>query len=365
MAFDPQAEAQLSAGDPGPGLPPAPRGVSSQGRSPWFLAYRRFLRNRVAVGFLGLFVLIVIFVLAAPLWADHVAQTGPNQTHTLEKVTVSGKQVDVVTPEGEPIGPQWFGAGGKFFLGADSRLGRDEMVRLMYGGRTSLLIGIGSALVTMVIGIVLGLLAGYFRGWIDTVIARTLDVLWSLPVFLVGLALGVSLAIGGLKLGPIEISGGSLWIPVLVITIFTVPYVARPIRGEVLALSEKEFVEAAIAQGASPLRVMFGEILPNLASTIIVFFTLTIANNMLFEAGLSFLGAGVQPPNSSWGTMITVGEELLNTQPLLAIIPGVMILLTVLSLNVVGDGLRDALDPRAKVRLEVHAGMLEPEGEAV
>ncbi|HVC07260.1 MAG TPA: ABC transporter permease [Solirubrobacterales bacterium] len=365
MDFDPQAEAQLSAGIPDPGFPPDPRGVSSEGRGPWFLAYRRFLRNRVAVAFLGVFVLIVIFVLAAPLWAEHVAQSGPNQTHTLEKITVNGKKREVVTPEGEPIGPQWFGAGGKFFLGADSRLGRDEMVRLMYGGRTSLLIGIGSALVTMVVGIVLGLLAGYFRGWIDTVIARTLDVLWSLPVFLVGLALGVSLAIGGLKLGPIELSGGSLWIPVLVITIFTVPYVARPIRGEVLALSEKEFVEAAIAQGASPLRVMFGEILPNLASTIIVFSTLTIANNMLFEAGLSFLGAGVQPPNSSWGTMITVGEELLNTQPLLAIIPGVMILLTVLSLNIVGDGLRDALDPRAKVRLEVHAGMVAPEGEAV
>jgi peptide/nickel transport system permease protein len=133
----------------------------------------------------------------------------------------------------------------------------------------------------------------------------------------------------------------------------------------VLALGEKEFVEAAIAQGAGPLRVMFAEILPNLASTIIVFFTLTIANNMLFESALSFLGAGVQPPNSSWGTMISIGEELLTTQPLLAIIPGVMIMLTVLSLNVVGDGLRDALDPRSKVRLEARVGMVEPDGAAV
>jgi peptide/nickel transport system permease protein len=141
--------------------------------------------------------------------------------------------------------------------------------------------------------------------------------------------------------------------------------VARPIRGEVLALSEKEFVEASIAQGAGPLRLMFGEILPNLASTIIVFFTLNIANNMLFEAALSFLGAGVQPPNSSWGTMISVGEQLLTNQPLLAIIPGVMIFLTVLSLNIVGDGIRDALDPRSKVRLEAHAGMVEPGGAAV
>ncbi len=325
-------------------------------RGPWALALRRFLRNRLAVAFLGLFVLIVLFVLAAPLWADHVAETGPNQTHTLEKLTVDGEQREVVNVEGRPIGPQWFGAGGKFFLGADGRLGRDEMVRLMYGGRTSLLVGVGSALITTMLAIVLGLLAGYFRGWVDTVIARALDVIWSLPVFLVAIALGVTLAVGGLQLGPIEVSGGSLWIPILVISFFTVPYIARPIRGEVLALSQKEFVEAAIAQGAGPLRVMFGELLPNLASTIIVFFTLTIANNMLFEAGLSFLGAGVRPPNSSWGTMITDGVELLNTQALLAIIPGTMIMLTVLALNIVGDGLRDALDPRSKLRLEAHTG---------
>jgi peptide/nickel transport system permease protein len=335
------------------------------GHGPWHLAYKRFLRNRLALGFLGLFALIVVFVLAAPLWADNVAETGPNETHTLEKITVDGEKRDVVDVKGQPIGPVWFGAGGKFFLGADSRLGRDEMVRLMYGGRTSLLVGIGSALLTTAAAIVLGLLAGYFRGPVDSVIARTLDVLWSLPVLLVGLALGIALAVGGLKIGPVEISGGSLWIPVLVISIFTVPYIARPIRGEVLALSEKEFVEAAVAQGAGPVRVMFGEILPNLASTIIVFFTLTIANSMLFEASLSFLGAGVQPPNSSWGTMISVGEELLTTQPALAIIPGTMIMLTVLSLNIVGDGLRDALDPRSKVRLEAHAGMVEPKGSSV
>jgi peptide/nickel transport system permease protein len=342
--------------DPQSAAPPAEASAAGDERSPWALAARRFWRNRVAVAFLVLFFLIVLFVLAAPLWADHVAHTGPNKSHTLERLTVDGEKRDVVSVEGQPIGPQLFGAGGRFFLGADSRLGRDEMVRLMYGGRTSLLIGITTALITTALAVVLGLLSGYYRGWIDTVIARTLDVLWSLPVLLVGIALGVTLAVGGLKVGPLELSGGSLWIPIIVICVFTVPYIARPIRGEVLALSNKEFVEAAVAQGAGPLRVMFGEILPNLASTIIVFFTLTIANNMLFEAGLSFLGAGVQPPNSSWGTMITVGVELLNTQPLLAIIPGTMIMLTVLSLNIVGDGLRDALDPRSKVDLEAHTG---------
>jgi peptide/nickel transport system permease protein len=339
--------------------------VSADERGPWRLALRRFLRNRVALAFLALFFLIVVFVLAAPLWADHVAHTGPNATHTLEKLHVDGETREVVTPAGLPIGPQWFEAGGRFFLGADSRLGRDEMVRLMYGGRTSLFIGIVSGLITTLLAIVLGLLAGYYRGWVDAVIARVLDVIWSLPVLLFGIALGISLAVGGLKIGPLEVSGGSLWIPIFVICVFTVPYMARPLRGEVLALREKEFVEAAVAQGAGPLRIMFGEILPNLASTIIVFFALNIANNMLFEAALSFLGAGVQPPNSSWGTMVTVGEELLTTQPLLAIIPGTMILLTVLSLNIVGDGLRDALDPRSKVRLEAHAGMVEPEGTTV
>jgi peptide/nickel transport system permease protein len=339
--------------------------LAADERGPWRLALRRFLRNRVALAFLALFFLIVVFVLAAPLWADHVAHTGPNATHTLEKLQVGSETREVVTPAGLPIGPQWFEAGGKFFLGADSRLGRDEMVRLMYGGRTSLFIGIVSGLITTLLAIVLGLLAGYYRGWVDAVIARVLDVIWSLPVLLFGIALGISLAVGGLKIGPLEISGGSIWIPIFVICVFTVPYMARPLRGEVLALREKEFVEAAVAQGAGSLRIMFAEILPNLASTIIVFFALNIANNMLFEAALSFLGAGVQPPNSSWGTMITVGEELLTTQPLLAIIPGVMILLTVLSLNIVGDGLRDALDPRSKVRLEAHAGMVEPKGTTV
>lgn len=344
----------------------APESIAAAGQAgigPWRLALRRLRRNRVALGFLGLFVLIVVFVLAAPLWASEVAHTGPNDTHTLQKIEVDGEKRDVVNPEGRPIGPVWLGAGGEFFLGADGRLGRDEMVRLMYGGRTSLLIGITAALIATILAVVLALLAGYFRGWVDGLIARTLDVIWSLPVFLIGLSLGIALAVGGLKLGPLEISSGSNWNPIFVISIFTVPYIARPIRGQVLALSEKEFVEAAVAQGAGPLRVMFGEILPNLASTIIVFFTLMIANSMLFEAGLSFLGAGVQPPNSSWGTMITVGVELLNIQPLLAIVPGLMIMVTVLSLNIVGDALRDALDPRGKARMdaalefEAHGGV--------
>jgi peptide/nickel transport system permease protein len=324
---------------------------------PWRLALKRLRRNRVALAFLGLFVAIVVFVLAAPLWAHDVAHTGPNATHTLEKITVGGEKREVVNREGKPLGPQWFGADGKFFLGADSRLGRDEMVRLMYGGRTSLIVGVASALITTILATVLGLLAGYFRGWIDPVISRSMDVLWAFPVFLLAIALGIALAVGGLEVLGVHISGGSLWIPILIIGVVMVPYMARPLRGEVLALREKDFVEAALAQGAGSARIMFGEILPNLWSTIIVFFTLNVANNMLLEAGLSYLGVGVQPPNSSWGTMIATGNDLITSAPLLTIIPGTMILLTVLALNVFGDGLRDALDPKSKVRFEAHAGV--------
>jgi peptide/nickel transport system permease protein len=335
------------------------------GGSPWLLAWRRLRRDRVALGFLGLFVLIVAFVLAAPLWANDVAHTSPNKTHTLEKIEVDGEQREVVNREGKPIGPVWLGAGGKFFLGADGRLGRDEMVRLMYGGRVSLFIGIASALITVLLATVLSLLAGYYRGWTDTVISRTMDVIWAFPVMLLAIALGLVLAVGGLQIGPLHLSGGSIWIPILIIGGVSVPYIARPLRGQVLSLREKEFVEAAVAQGAGPLRIMFGELLPNLSSTIIVFFTLTIANNMLLEAALSFLGVGVQPPDTSWGTMIAGGFDLLTSAPLLTIIPGTMILLTVLSVNVFGDGLRDALDPSSKLRLEAHAGIAEPEGTAV
>ena len=331
------------------------------GSSHWQVAFRRLRRNPVAVASLALFGAIVIFVLpGAPLWANHVAHTTPEKSHTLDTVEVDGENKDVVAPDGTPIGPQWLAAGGRFFLGADGRLGRDEMVRLMYAGRTSLLIGFSAALITTVLAVVLALLAGYYRGWTDTVISRTLDVIWAFPVMLLAIALGVALALGGIKIGPIEISGGSLLIPIGVIGFAFIPYMARPLRGEVLALREREFVEAAVAQGAGPLRLMFGEILPNLWSTIIVFFTLNVANALLVESGLSFLGAGVQAPHTSWGLMIAKGSELLYSAPQLTIAPGVMIFLTVLSLNVFGDCLRDALDPKSRVGLEAHAGLYEP-----
>jgi peptide/nickel transport system permease protein len=321
------------------------------GLGPWRLGFRRLKRNKVALFFGALFVVLVLSCLAAPIWADKVAKTTVNANHLSDTITVDGKSKNVVGLDGVPIGPQWFKAKGKFFLGAD-RNGRDIMVRLLYGGRNSLLIGVTAAFITTILSIVLGLVSGYFRGVSDTVIRALLDVLWSFPVIILGVALGVALALGGLKLGPLHLAGDSLVIPIFIIGIVYVPYMARPVRGQVLSLREKEFVEAARAQGAGPFRIMFTEVMPNLASTVIVFFTLLIANAILLESALSFLGAGVQPPNPSWGTMIDEGVDRIATAPHLTIVPGLMLVLTVLSLNVFGDGVRDALDPRAKVRLE-------------
>jgi peptide/nickel transport system permease protein len=318
------------------------------GLGPWRLGLRRLRRNKVAIAFGVLFILLVAACLAAPLWADRVAHTGPNENHLSDTIQLDGETTNVVGLDGVPIGPTWQG---EFLLGADPN-GRDIMVRLLYGGRNSLLIGVTAALITTLLSILLGTIAGYFRGWPDIVIRALLDIIWSFPVIILGVALGVALALGGLKIGPLSLAGDSLAIPIFIIGLVYVPYMARPVRGQVLSLREKEFVEAARSQGAGPLRIMFTEVLPNLASTILVFFTLLIANAILLEAALSFLGAGVRPPNPSWGTMIDEGVDRIATAPHLAIVPGAMLVLTVLSLNVFGDGVRDALDPRAKVRLE-------------
>jgi peptide/nickel transport system permease protein len=319
------------------------------GASPWQLAWRRLRRNKTALAFGALFLVLVAICLAAPIYANNIANRSPfDQPSSDETVEKGGEEVLVVGLDGVPIGPTY---GKEYFLGADSS-GRDVAVRLLYGGRNSLLIGVAAAFGTILIGVVLGLLAGYFRGWADGVISRILDVIWSFPVILLGIALGTALALGGLKLGPLTIAGDSLAIPILIIAVVYVPYLARPIRGQVLSLREKEFVEAARAQGSGSFRIMFGEILPNIVTTLIVFFPLLIANAILLEAALSFLGAGVRPPEPSWGTMIQDGVDRIVTAPMLAVVPGAMLVLTVLSLNVFGDGVRDALDPRAKVRIE-------------
>ncbi|MDQ3572270.1 MAG: ABC transporter permease [Actinomycetota bacterium] len=319
------------------------------GAGPWQLAGRRLRRNKTALAFGALFIVLVGVCLAAPLYAEHIAgRDAFAQPASDERVTVDGEDVLVVELNGVPIGPTY---GKEYFLGADSS-GRDVAVRLLYGGRNSLLIGVAAALITITLGVFIGILAGYFRGWVDTAISRVLDIIWSFPVILLGIALGTALAVDGLKIGPLTIAGKSLAIPVLIIALVYIPYLARPIRGQVLSLREKEFVESARAQGMGSFRIMFGEILPNVMTTLIVFFPLLIANAILLEAALSFLGAGVRAPNPSWGTMIQDGVSRIVTAPMLAVVPGGMLVLTVLALNVFGDGVRDALDPRAKIRLE-------------
>jgi peptide/nickel transport system permease protein len=318
------------------------------GLSPGQLALRRLRRNKVALAFGALFVVIVAICLLAPYWAHHVAHTSSIKNHLTDTVTVGGEKKDVVKPNGVPIGPTWRG---RFFLGADDN-GRDIMVRLLYGGRLSLLIGVSAALITAFLSVIVGLLTGYLRGWTDTVLSRLLDLIWAYPVILLGVALGTALNLGGLGIGPIHLAGNSKLIPILIIAVVYVPYMARPLRGQVLSLREKEFVEAARAQGAGPVRIMLSEILPNVASTIVVFLPLMVANAILLEAALGFLGVGVQPPEPSWGTMIGAGVERILTGPHEAIVPGAMLVLTVLALNVFGDGVRDALDPRAKIRVE-------------
>ena len=333
-----------------------------EGKSPWLLAWRRLRRNYVALGFLILFVVIVVLCLFAGTYASKVAHTGPNEGHLGETFAKNGKQVPVVskggfTESGEfiaggiPVAPQLWHAGGRYVFGADNQ-GRDVAVRLLYGGRNSLKIGIGSAIFCTAFALLFALLAGYYGGWVDWLISRAFDLIWAFPVLLLAIALGTALSINGFHHLGINLQAGSLWIPTFVIAFVLIPYIGRPLRGQILSLREKEFVEAATAQGASSLRVMFSELLPNIASSALVLFTLIIANNIITEAGLSFLGAGVQPPNPSWGTLISDGQGRIVTAPWLAIIPGIAIVLTVLSLNVFGDGLRDALDPRAKVKAE-------------
>jgi peptide/nickel transport system permease protein len=328
--------------------------LAAVGGSPWALARRRLLRNRIAMTMVGVLAVIVVLCLCAPLYANHVAHTNPFQSNLDGTTVVNGKSVPVMQQSTEglglgvtPIGPTWDPR--HYFLGADDQ-GRDVAARLLYGGRNSLLIGTTAALLTCIFATVIGLVAGFFGGAVDGVLSRLLDVLWAFPVYLLAISLSTVLIARGFSFGPVHLESGSLLLPIVIIGIVYIPYVARPIRGEVLSLREREFVEAAIGLGASTWRLLYSDILRNVITTVIVFFPLMLAIDMLTEAALSFLSIGVQPPNASWGTIILDGQGLLYTRPAVAIAPGIAIALTVLALNVFGDGIRDALDPRAKLR---------------
>ena len=267
---------------------------------------------------------------------------------------MNGKRVPILQEGGgalgigtTPIGPTWDFH--HYFLGADGQ-GRDVMARLLYGGRNSLIIAIISALICCILATIVAVARRLLRRFTDGVLSRLMDILWAFPVYLLAISISIVALTNGLDLGLVTLPATSLWIPIGIISIIYIPYVARPIRGQVLSVREKEYIEAAIAQGASDWRLMLSEILPNVITTVIVFFPLMIATTMLTEAALSFLSIGVQPPAASWGTIINDGQNVLYTRPWVAIAPGIAIVIVVLTLNVFGDGLRDALDPRAKLR---------------
>ena len=324
-------------------------------RGPWVTALRKLRSDRAAMVALLLFLLIVMLCLLAPVYAAYIAKTDPFRSNLSGQITVDGQSVPIMQTSTEglglgftPIGPTWdFRA---YFLGADGQ-GRDVAARLLYGGRNSLLIAGMATAICLILAGLLGLTAGFFGGLIDWVLSRLLDVLWAFPVYLLAISLSIVLISHGIEIGPITIGAGSLSLPIVIIGIVYVPYVARPIRGQVLSLKQSEFVLAAIGLGVPSHRILFRDILPNVMTTLIVFVPLMMALNMITESALSFLSIGVQPPDASWGTIIQDGQGLLYTRPMVALAPGIAIVLTVLALNVLGDGVRDALDPRAKLRI--------------
>jgi len=234
-------------------------------------------------------------------------------------------------------------------LGGDSQLGRDLFLRLLYGAQTSLEVALLATFGSVALGLVMGILAGYFRGWVDTVISRLIEMVMVFPFLLFIIALRV---VAGQQLNSITFGGAlarGVFTLAFIFTLFGWFYPARIIRGVVLSLREKEFVEAARMTGASDVRIMRSHLLPHLVAPLIVYSTLIVAQNIIAEAGLSFLGLGIEQPTASWGNLLAAAPEFYTTQPWLMVWPGLAILLTTLAFNLLGDGLRDAFDPRARI----------------
>jgi peptide/nickel transport system permease protein len=306
---------------------------------------------------LAVFALIVVVSLLAPFYARHVAHENPFLTNVNGTTVANGKRVPVLQQSsgplhlGEtPIAPTWDVH--HYFLGADG-YGRDVAALTLYGGRTSLEIGLASAAVCCGAALIFALISGFYGGGIDWLFSRMSDLIWAMPVYLLAISIGTVLitAPHGLQLGPVNVTAGSLWLPILLIGFIYIPYAFRPIRAAVLATRQREFIDAAISEGAGDARLIIREVLPNVLNVVIVLFPLLVATNILTESALSFLGIGVQPPNVSWGTLIADGQNLLYTRPWVTLAPGFMILLAVLALNLFGDGLRDAIDPKGNYRL--------------
>ena len=296
-------------------------------RSPLQLFWRRFRRDKVAMAALGFILLLVVIALAAPLIVNAAGAPSPNEQSTT-----------ALDDFGLPSGPS-----SEHLFGVD-QIGRDVFARTIYGARVSLLVALISTTLIVMIGTVAGMIAGFYRGWVDTILSRAMDVMLAFPVLLLALGLGAACSFGGGCLGGLIQPG--LPVVIFVIVLAQWPYFARIIRGQVLSLREKEFIEAARSLGASNTRIIFREILPNLLAPIIVYTTLIIPTNILFEAALSFLGVGVQPPTATWGAMIAEATNIFDIAWWFMLAPGIALVLTVLAFNLVGDGLQDALNPK-------------------
>lgn len=299
------------------------------GRTPWQLFWMRLRQDKAALaGLVGICSLAVL-ALVAPLIARYVIHHGPNDLF----------QNEMLNSYGLPRGPN-----GRFWFGADS-VGRDVFVRVIYGTRTSLIVAVFATSFAMVIGVTLGIIAGFFRGPVDTLISRVIDIMLSMPLLL--LAIGISAACSVTETGCL----GGLIRPglptvIFIISIFSWSYIARIIRGQTFSIREREYVDASRSLGASNARIMFREVLPNLIAPIIIYSTLVIPANILFESYLSFLGLGIPQNIPSWGRMLSDAAEIFEVAWWLMLFPGLFLVFTTLSFNLLGDGLRDALDPK-------------------
>jgi peptide/nickel transport system permease protein len=313
-------------------------------RGYWELVWRRFRRDKVAIGS-GVFIILLIAVAfgGAPI-AQHYIGHGPSDLF----VTPPAVSVPSLLPAnpGTWIQNPYTGHKNILLLGAANRLGQDEFLRLLYGARISLEVAGLSTLGVMIIGVILGATAGYFRGWVDTIISRITEITMAFPIliFVVSLAATVGPQLNNITLGIFQPGVVTL---VLIFSLFGWFYPARIMRAQTLSIREKEYVEAARMIGASDAKIIRSHVLPHLVAPIIVYSTLIVAGYVLFEAGLSFLGIGIPVTVPSWGNLLSTAPEFYTTRPLLMIWPGLAVLLTTLAFNLLGDGLRDAFDPRS------------------
>jgi ABC-type dipeptide/oligopeptide/nickel transport system permease subunit len=304
-----------------------------EGRSLWQISWIRLKRDKVAIAGGVVVLLLILVAVFAPLICKLVGVT-PNDFHQ-DLVDAS-----LQTPIGKFGGISW-----DHPFGIEPVNGRDIFARIVYGARISLLIAFLATLLSVVIGVVMGIVAGYFGGWVDTLISRLMDIFLAFPLVLFALAL-----VGAVPDKMFGLEGDSLRVSLIVFIIgfFSWPYIGRIIRGQTLSLREREFVDAARSLGARRPYILFSELLPNLIAPILVYATLLIPTNVLFEAGLSYLGVGVRPPTASWGDMLSTAANWYQVDPMYMIPPGLAIFVTVLAFNLFGDGLRDALDPRSR-----------------